>query len=154
MSGVGSQASGIRSQKNYQPKQAISRQLSATNRSSPFVLCRSLFARRGEQAGTFCVFSSEKRMAKSEKRCVSKTLPATLTGSRLCRPFPKRNDCFQDFTSTPRRGVPALFAIRCSLFARRQSPRLLRRKANGEWRKASKNRSLARRGGLVMTNIR
>ena len=26
-----------------------------------------------------------------------KILPVTLTRSRFCRPFPKRNDCFQDF---------------------------------------------------------
>ena len=54
--------------------------------------------------------SGEWRKAKSEKRkaprnCfLSKILPATPTGSRFCRAFPKGNDCFQEFTSTPGEG--------------------------------------------------
>ena len=40
------------------------------------------------------------------KSLVSKILPITLTGSRFCRPFPKQNYCFQDFTSYGGEGVP------------------------------------------------
>jgi hypothetical protein len=40
----------------------------------------------------------------SAKCRISKILPATLTGSRFYRPFPKRNYCFQDFTGYPQGG--------------------------------------------------
>ena len=148
-SGLRRQVSGRRRTTSQNKPSAVSYQPQIALRHSPFAVRSSPDAENKPEHSASSPAKSEWRRAKSA------VFPRLCLQPSRAQDFADRSQngtiVFKTLQAPPEGGARA---IRCSLFARRQSPRLLRRKANGEWRKASKNRSLARRGGLVMTNIR
>jgi hypothetical protein len=146
-SGLRRQVSGRRRTTSQNKPSAVSYQPQIALRPLPFAIRQTRRTSRN-------ILRLLQRKANGEERkaLCFQDFACNPHGLKTLQTIPKTERLFSRLCKHPPEGGAR--AIRCSLFARRQSPRLLRRMANGEWRKASKNRSLARRGGLVMTNIR